>query len=194
MTKRAEAMGSVLVVDDDPGMRALLRELFTRAGLRVTEASDGHEALDIAETMRPALVVLDVFLPRTGGYEACRQLRERFGDELPIVFLSGERTEPTDRTAGLLLGADDYLVKPFHPDELLARVRRLLERRTGAVRRDEDGHDAYAELTPREVEVLRLLARGMRQTEIARSLVISPKTAGTHIQHILGKLGVHSRA
>lgn len=193
MATRAEAMGSVLVVDDDAGIRTLVHEIFARAGFDVTEAEDGREALELAQRRRPALVVLDVRMPFVGGYETCRALRERFGEELPIVFVSGERTEAFDRTAGLLLGADDYLPKPFDPDELLARARRLLRRRSVA-RAPEERADAFAELTPREVEVLRLLARGMRQSEIARSLVISPKTAATHIQNILGKLGVHSRA
>jgi DNA-binding NarL/FixJ family response regulator len=100
--------------------------------------------------------------------------------------------EPHDRTAGLLLGGDDYLVKPVDPDELLARIRRAVartqngKRERRAVRRDD--------LTPREVEVLRLLARGLAQAEIARELVISPKTVASHLQSVMGKLGVHSRA
>jgi DNA-binding NarL/FixJ family response regulator len=190
----ADPVRPVLVVDDDEGVRSLLHEAFVQAGHEVVEARDGREALELTTAFRPALVVLDVFLPRVGGYETCRQLRERFGDDLPIIFVSGERTEASDRTAGLLLGADDYLAKPFDPDELLARGRRLL-RRVAPVRTLEGQDvDAFAELTPRELEVLRLLARGLRQPEIARNLVISPKTAATHIQHILGKLGVHSRA
>jgi DNA-binding NarL/FixJ family response regulator len=105
--------------------------------------------------------------------------------------------ETPDRVAGLLIGADDYIVKPFDPDELLARVRRLLLRSSrsanGTDRRR--GHsDALAALTPREREVLGLLARGSDQEEIAASLFISPKTVATHIQRLLAKLGVHSRA
>jgi DNA-binding NarL/FixJ family response regulator len=136
----------------------------------------------------PALVVLDVHLPDISGYEVCRELRDMFGERLPILFLSGARTESYDRVGGLLLGADDYLVKPFAHDELLARVRRLLARSA----RDDEARQY--DLTVREREVLEHLAAGQDQPTIAKELVISEKTIATHIQHILGKLGVHSRA
>ena len=138
-------------------------------------------------------MLLDVQLPLVGGYEVCRELRERYGDDLPIVFVSGTRVESGDRTAGILLGADDYITKPFDPDELLARVRRLLGRRPTAVERPSR-KPALPELTPRELEVLELMAGGLEQPEIAKRLVISPRTVSKHIQHILEKLDVHSRA
>ena len=105
------------------------------------------------------------------------------------MFVSGERVEPCDRVAGLLLGADDYVVKPFAPDELIARVRRLVVRSAS----DEPGA-LRSKLTRREQEVLQLLASGLTQPEIARELVISSSTVASHIEHILDKLGVHSRA
>jgi DNA-binding NarL/FixJ family response regulator len=111
-----------------------------------------------------------------------------------VIFVSGERREPFDRVAGLLIGADDYVVKPFDPDELLARVHAVL-RRAGPVGTAEDVSSAAdLQLTPREQEVLSLLAGGTRQLDIAGELFISSKTVATHIQRILGKLGVHSRA
>jgi DNA-binding NarL/FixJ family response regulator len=115
----------------------------------------------------------------------CRELRDRFGD-LPVVIVSGERTESFDRVAGLLLGAADYIVKPFDPDELVARVRRLVVR--------DRPRPSATTLTGRERDVLRLLADGLDQRRIAAELFLSPKTVATHIQHILAKLGVHSRA
>ena len=138
------------------------------------------------------LVVLEVDLPDASGYELCRELHEAYGDDLPVIFVAGRRTDPADRVAGLLLGADDYLVKPFDPDELLARVRRSL-RRSGAAPTQAPVHGATS-LTHREQEVLTLLAAGLTQKEIGTDLVISAKTVGTHIQRILAKLGVHSRA
>jgi DNA-binding NarL/FixJ family response regulator len=108
----------------------------------------------------------------------------RRGIGVPILFISGERTDALDRVAGLLLGADDYLVKPFSADELLARVRSLL-------RRSDNGH--AVKLTARELAVMRLLAEGLGHIEIARRLVISPKTVGTHVEHIYEKLGAHNR-
>jgi DNA-binding CsgD family transcriptional regulator len=107
---------------------------------------------------------------------------------LPIVFVSAERTESYDRVAGLLLGADEYLAKPVAPNELLIRIERLL-RRSGPV-----APTVAAKLTGRELEVMSLLADGLAAAEIAARLVISPKTVSTHIDRILRKLGVRSRA
>jgi len=181
--------GHILVVDDDPAFRDMVATLLDRIGCRTVGAADGHEALHAAASSPPDVVLLDVDLPGTNGYEVCRELRDAYGDDLAIVFVSGMRTEQLDRVGGLLLGADDYLVKPFEPDELLARVRRLLARAsTRPTARATD------DLTSREQEILRLLAAGLDQAAIASLLVISPKTVATHIQRILGKLGVRSRA
>jgi two-component system nitrate/nitrite response regulator NarL len=129
------------------------------------------------------------------GYEVCRELRDGFGDKISIIFVSGDRTEAYDRAAGLLLGADDYILKPFDDGEMLARIRSCLRHSDSASSAlGEASTLAIASLTAREREVLRLLARGLTQIDIAGKLVISPKTVGTHIQRILGKLGVHSRA
>jgi len=128
------------------------------------------------------------------GYETCHELRSRYGDTLPLVFLSGTRVEALDRVAGLLIGADDYIVKPFDPGELLARARLLL-RRNGNGLKQRNGHTPGLEsLTAREREVLDLLAQGRSQDEIAQELFITPKTVATHIQRVLAKLDVHSRA
>jgi DNA-binding NarL/FixJ family response regulator len=180
--------GSILVVDDDPGSRLLMSSLLAQAGFSTAEARTGEEAVEWTRRSRPDLVLLDVRLPGLSGYEICRQLRDEFRDEVEIIFVSGERTEALDRAAGLLVGADDYVVKPFSPDELLARVRA----RIGRSRRAAVSNGAV--LTRRELQVLRLLADGLGQKEIAAELVISSKTVGAHIQHILGKLEVHSRA
>jgi DNA-binding NarL/FixJ family response regulator len=179
----------ILVVDDDAGTREMISLLLTNAGFAAEQAATGEEALAATRSERPELVLLDVRLSGVSGYEVLRELRHRFGDELPIMFVSGERAEPFDRVAGLLLGADDYVVKPFAPDELTARVRRLIARSTPHA--NETGRP---KLTRREEEVLQLLAEGLAQAEIANRLTISSKTVATHIQHILDKLGVHSRA
>jgi len=151
--------------------------------------TSGLEALELTRAgERPDLVVLDVQLPGMSGYEICRELRDEFGDALPILFVSGFRTESLDRVAGLLVGADDYLVKPFAPDELIGRVRSLIRRSRAGVPSGSDWG-----LTRREDEVLGLLASGLRQEEIATRLVVSPRTVGAHIQNVLRKMGATSR-
>jgi two-component system, NarL family, nitrate/nitrite response regulator NarL len=183
MTTRAR----ILIVDDDPHSRTLISLVLKRAGYTTCEAETGEEALAEAKRTRPALVVLETLLPGVSGYEVCRELKDEFGEALPIVFVSGTRTESSDRVAGLLVGGNDYLVKPFDPNELLARVRRLLPASL-------TGPETARKLTRREIEVLLLLVEGLSQSEIAEKLFISPKTVGKHIEHILAKLGVHSRA
>ena len=176
----------VLVADDDDGMLTLLTETVESAGYGVLSAARGDAALALARRQPPDAAILDVNMPGLSGYEVCGELRATHGNSLPIILLSGVRVEPYDRVAGLLLGADDYLVKPFEPNELIARLRRLVQRLPRG--------PSFERLTPREHDVLMLLAGGFGQRDIAVELVISPNTVATHIQHILAKLGVHSRA
>jgi DNA-binding NarL/FixJ family response regulator len=188
-----DKLGYILVVDDDPGCRALLHDLLAGAGYEVRDAQCGAEALTVAREERPRLVLLDVHLPGMSGYQVLHTLRDEFG-ALPVIFISGKRTEPFDRTGGLMLGADDYIVKPFDHDELLARVERSLRgapASTPAV--DYTGARALG-LTRREQEILALLAAGRKSEDISHDLFISRKTVSAHIQNILAKLDVHSQA
>jgi DNA-binding NarL/FixJ family response regulator len=184
--------GSILIVDDDAVFREFVGTLLGRIGYLTEEAANGEEAVAQALAERPSLVLLDVDVPGVSGYEVCRELRDAYGPALPIVFVSGTRVDRLDLVGGLLVGADDYLVKPIDPDELLARVRGHLARSEAPVPAPPDG--AAQNLTPREREILGLLAGGLDQRAIAAQLVISSKTVATHIQRILGKLGVGSRA
>ena len=183
--------GPVLVVDGDRAARAQAGGALERAGYRIRSFGNGADALAAAAAEAPALVLLELQLPDVTGYELCRQFRESHGDGLPVFLMSGERTQSIDRVAGLLIGADDFIVKPFELDELVARVRRFVERRT---RQRNSAPAAVADVTPRELEVLTLLAEGNDQNQIALELGISPKTVATHIQHLLAKFGAHSRA
>ncbi len=177
----------ILIVDGDRLSRGLMSRVLKRVGYITYEAETGEEALAAAKRERPALVVLELLLPGVSGFEVCRELKDEFGEALPIVFVSGTRTESSDRVAGLLVGGDDYLVKPFDPNELLARVRRLLPPPLA-------GGGKARQLTRRELDVLSLLVEGLSQPEMAEKLFISPKTVGKHIEHILAKLEVHNRA
>jgi DNA-binding NarL/FixJ family response regulator len=173
---------SILVVDSDDRARVGLVSLLARLGHPVEGAANADSALDAIERGEPSLIVLDL---ETGGLELCQVLLDRLGGRVPVILVSAKRTEPADRVAGLLIGADDYLAKPFDRGELLARVRRSLGRAGTAA-------GASKRLTPRELEILNLLDHESNK-QIARQLAISSKTVSTHVQHILGKLGVHTR-
>lgn len=178
--------GPVVIADEDTASREELARVFEAAGYEVVQVGSGEEALRAVEEATPCVVLLEIPLGNLSGYEVCRTLREE-ASGIPVVFVSGSRTESYDRVAGLLVGADDYIVKPYAPDELLTRVRSLV-RRSQPLTLPVTG-----KLTKRELEVLRLLADGLRQDEIAERLFISRKTVGTHVANILRKLGVHSQ-
>jgi two-component system nitrate/nitrite response regulator NarP len=182
----------IFVVDPDARQRSFVGKVLGRAGFKTQSIASGEEALTAALRERPRLVVLEVRLGDISGYEVCRALKEAFGDAIGIVFVSRDRTEPSDRVAGLLIGADDYLEKPLVGDELLARVRGLIRR--VAAHSSAPVGTVQSELTGRELEVLHLLADGLDQRSIARRLFIAPKTVGKHIEHILQKLPARSRA
>lgn len=188
MTRSAGGRRTVVVADADEGFRRETAQALTGAGFEVLEAATGDEALAAVIRDGAALAVLEVRLPGLSGYEVCRRVREERGDGVPIVFVSGDRVEPSDRVAGLLIGADDYLTKPVARDEIVARVRRHLERVS-----QPEGRPS-SRLTAREREVLGLLASGLAPVQIAGALAISPKTVATHVEHIYAKLGAHTRA
>ena len=183
----AQPTSVILIADGDAAARKKLALEFGRAGFATVQAATGQEALDLVQRAQPAAAILEPSLADVSGYEVCRALRDQFGEAVAIIFVSASRTESYDRVAGLLLGADDYLAKPFAPDELLARVRRLVQRSLPATL-------TAPTLTKREFEVLGLLAEGLAQREIAQKLAIREKTVGSHIERILSKLGVRSRA
>jgi two-component system nitrate/nitrite response regulator NarL len=179
---------SVLIADVDANARDELADVLFAAGYEVQQAASGDQAVAVARQNHPAVAILEIPLPVLSGYEVCRALKAEHGSGVGVMFLSGVRTESYDRVAGLLVGADDYLVKPYAADELLARVRALQVRTRPLARL------ARETLSRRESEVLRLLSQGLTQHEIADRLSITPKTVGSHIEHVLQKLGVHSRA
>jgi two-component system, OmpR family, response regulator ResD len=131
LTMGTESRGNVLVVDDEPTILEVVSRYLHRAGYQTTLAADGAEALTAASEQRPDLVVLDLMLPRVGGLEVMRRLREQDrgpgGGSVPIILLTA-KGEQSDRIVGLRLGADDYVVKPFSPAELVARIDAVLRR------------------------------------------------------------------
>jgi DNA-binding response OmpR family regulator len=165
--------GRVLVVEDDADIADVLRRSLRNEGYDVRTSADGIEALDVAAGFFPDLVVLDLGLPRLDGVEVCRQLRA--DGDVPILMLTA-RAETEDRVTGLDSGADDYLVKPFERQELLARIRALLRRRpprgaaslaVGDLSLNPDTREVLrgereVELTNREFELLEYLMRNER--------------------------------
>ena len=165
-------MQKILVVEDEPGIARLVQDYLERAGFAVVLAADAGEALAQARAQRPALVVLDLGLPDRDGLDVTRELR-RFTD-VPIVMLTA-RGDESDRIVGLELGADDYVVKPFSPREVVARVRAVLRRAEGKAadvetvraldvaidipRRRVTVGDRQVELTATEFALLATLAR-----------------------------------
>jgi two-component system response regulator MprA len=175
-------MFSVLVVDDDPPIRRMLERTFAAEAYEVETAADGGQALASIEHTVPDLVVLDVAMPGLDGLAVCRRVR-RAGLAVPILLLTARDAVP-DRVAGLDAGADDYLVKPFASEELLARARALLRRgteppelltfgdlvldlRTRIARRGE----REIHLSEREAELLELLLRNVRQV-VSRTVAL----------------------
>jgi DNA-binding response OmpR family regulator len=162
----------ILVVDDEKHIVQLVKLYLTNEGYQVEVATSGREALDKARQLRPDLIVLDLMLPELSGLEVCRQLRQE--SDVPIIMLTA-RDEAEDRVAGLELGADDYVTKPFNPRELAARVKAVLRRSTGVgtsqrvlevgdIRIDPDRHEVTVggrrvDLRPKEFELLSVLAR-----------------------------------
>ena len=203
----------VLVVDDEPMVREVVGRYLTREGYQVTEASDGIGALAAVDTFRPDLVVLDVMLPGRTGFDVLRTLRSR-GDAAPPIILLTARVEESDRVLGLELGADDYVVKPFSPRELVARVRTVLRRARRAPETGEpltfDGLSVdprtrevtvagrLVELTPKEFDLLAFLAGSPRQV-FSRAQLLEhvwdskpdfqdPATVTVHVRRIRNKI------
>ena len=166
------AEARLLVVDDEPNIRELLSASLRFAGFEVEVAADGREAMRRALEMSPDLIVLDVMLPDLDGFTVTRRLREQ-GTRIPVLFLTA-RDETADKIAGLTVGGDDYVTKPFSLDEVIARIRAVLRRaqttasladsmlRVGELEMDEDAHEVRRggveiELSPTEFTLLRYL-------------------------------------
>jgi two-component system phosphate regulon response regulator PhoB len=206
----------ILVVDDEADIVALVAYHLAKSGYRVTTAGSGPEALDAAHRERPALIVLDLMLPGMSGYEVLEQLRSSDSTADIAVLMLTARREEADRIQGLSLGADDYLTKPFSPQELVLRVGAILRRvgansasngdriKLGPLEIDCAAHIVQVdgqpvELTPTEFKLLLTLAerRGrvqgralLLQTVWEAAPDIQTRTVDMHVQRLRAKLGV----
>jgi two-component system phosphate regulon response regulator PhoB len=206
----------VLVVDDEADIVALVAYHLVKAGYRVSMASSGTEALDAARRERPALIVLDLMLPGMSGYEVIEQLRAAEATRHIAVLMLTARREEADRIQGLSLGADDYLTKPFSPQELVLRVAAILRRvgagvvtgsdtlAIGPLSIDRASHLVHVdgesiELTPTEFKLLLTLAERRGRVQARAHLLetvweaapdIQTRTVDMHVQRLRAKLGV----
>jgi DNA-binding response OmpR family regulator len=200
----------ILVVDDEPKIVRLARDYLEKNGFRVVTAADGPSALTMARREKPDLIVLDLLLPGMDGREVCRILRAE--SDVPIIMLTA-LSEESDQIVGLEIGADDYIVKPFSPRALVARVRALLRRtqgdvkapaviRVGELEIDAQKHTVMLEvqslhLTPSEFDLLMLLARHPGQTLTRQQLMADlyggaassvDRSVDSHIKNLRRKL------
>lgn len=211
-----QSSGSILVVDDEEDLRNLLRHSLSKEGFTVRTVGTGPEALSVAPTMRPSLILLDLMLPGMQGTEVCRRLRaEPSLTGTPIIMLTA-RGEELDRVVGFELGADDYVTKPFSTRELVLRIRAVLRRsvsggapegegslRVGALRIDAAAHrvwvdDEEVQLTATEFRLLTTLARRSGRVQTRGQLLqevwdmppdLSTRTVDTHMKRLREKLG-----
>ena len=213
--------GQLLLVDDEPGVRVSVKEYLQEVGgFDVQVASNADEAWQMLQKKTPDLVISDIMMPQVDGYQFLKKLRDdpRF-KALPVIFLTA-RGMTTDRIQGYQAGVDAYLPKPFDPDELVAIVENLLERRTAtagetasntdlveiaqqiaAIRAMLDQRGAIAQtpppiridFTPREQSVLDLVAEGLMNKEIARRLETSVRNVEKYVSRLFSKTGTNSR-
>jgi two-component system phosphate regulon response regulator PhoB len=204
----------ILVVDDEPDIVALVAYHLAKAGYRVATAANGHDALAAARRERPALLVLDLMLPGMSGFDVLTELRADAATRDVAVLLLTARKEEPDRIQGLSLGADDYLTKPFSPQELVLRVAAILRRvgasvapsdvlTVGAIDIDRGAHRVSVEgeeveLTPTEFKLLLTLAERRGRVQARAHLLetvweaapdIQTRTVDMHIQRLRSKLG-----
>jgi two-component system OmpR family response regulator len=207
---------TILVVDDDPQIRDVLKLAFERADFETIMARDGAEGLELANQIKPSLAVLDIGLPEMDGLELCKEIRR--SSDVPILFLTA-RDDEVDRIVGLELGGDDYVTKPFSPRELVARVRAILKRTAGRTEAAEDSdtpnalvigvlslvpeshvckvRDTHVTLTSTELSILEKLMS--RPTQVfsrpamvdaiwGPGMVVSDRTLDSHLRNLRSKL------
>ena len=199
-------MKKILVVDDDTTLRTALTRYLEKRRYLVQDAGSGVEALKIFEKDPADLIVSDVLMPEMDGHEFCQRLRAtRSGQLVPFIFLSS-KSDVEDRVQGHSIGADDYLIKPFEPRELLAKIEAQLERsrrmNSEIVRLMQQSKSSPAQvsapaplpLTPAEEKVFWEVIQGYTNKQVGDHLFVSPRTVQTHLSNILSKLQLENRS
>lgn len=199
--KDSEKKQKLLLIDDDPNLILLVKDYLEFKGYEVITANHGREAMKILEQEIPDLIICDVMMPEMDGYTFIQEIRENPAWEwLPVIFLSA-KGQSKDRIKGLSQGADVYMIKPFEPEELVAQVQSTLNHFTrimGSFYRKTDSAGQIhvpksVELTPTEIKVVNLVARGLSNKEISQELGVSQRTIESHVSNMLNKTGLHNR-
>ena len=203
--RASRRMQKILIVDDDNTLRAALTRYLKDRGFEVHNAASGIEGFESFAEHSPDLIVSDVVMPEMNGFDLCVKVREtEVGRLVPFIFLSG-RCDLEDRIQGHSIGADDYLVKPFHPRELIAKIESQLARANrihSEIERALAQTNPKAEttpqvplpLTPAEEKVFWEVVQGFTNKKIGDRLFISPRTVQTHLSNILSKLSLENRS
>ncbi len=204
-------MEKILIVDDELDCQTVLAMFLESEGYEIESASSGVEALTRFKENPPDLVISDIVMPQMDGFELCRRLRaSRLGQLIPFIFLSGQG-ELESRIEGYAIGADDYLVKPFEPDEILAKIKAQIDRshriHNEIIRllySEQEPEEAPTPpriptppplpLTPAEERVFWEVIQGYTNKQISDRLFISPRTVQAHLSSIFGKLQLENRA
>lgn len=191
----------LLLIDDDPNLILLVKDYLEFRGYNVVTAENGREALEILDDNVPDMIICDVMMPEMDGYSLVKHIREEpTTNRIPVLFLSA-KGQSQDRVKGLNEGADVYMVKPFEPEELVAQVESSLNQ----IKRWEQGRPKgldgaptihvphNVELTPTELKVVQLVAKGMANREIADKLNVSQRTIESHVSNMLNKTSLNNR-
>ena len=191
----------LLLIDDDPNLILLVKDYLEFRGYEVVTADNGKEALKLLSQDPPDMIICDIMMPEMDGYGLIENVRKdhRTG-WIPVLFLSA-KGQSQDRIKGLNLGADVYMVKPFEPEELVAQVESSLKQTSRLIsHKDGIGEDnspikvpPSVELTPTELKVVQLVARGLANREIAIQMNVSQRTIESHVSNMLGKTGLSNR-
>jgi DNA-binding NarL/FixJ family response regulator len=192
-------MKKILLIEDEPQLRANVSTILKMESYRVFEASNGVDGVALAEQEKPDLILCDVMMPHMDGWEVLKTLRATGKTaHIPFIFLTS-KSQRDDLRAGMTLGADDYLTKPFTIPELLsaitARLKRLsLQNAEKKVQFTSAQELQKLGLTPREAEVLFWVAQGKSNADVGMILEMSLATVKKHVEHIFQKLGVENRS
>jgi DNA-binding NarL/FixJ family response regulator len=190
---------TILAIDDEPLNLMVLEDFLLPRCKQLWLETDCEAGLRLAQEQQPDVILLDILMLPTDGYQVCRLLKSHPATEaIPVIFLSS-LVRPSDKVKGFEAGGVDYIAKPFHIEEVVARVEssvklhRLIQQNAVVTFQDREKKIDFYELTERELEILKLYAAGKQRNEIAERLFISENTVKTHLKRLFAKLEINNR-